>query len=1149
MLRTIKKPQVFFFLFILCIHAWAQLGRGVIFGTVTDPSGAVMADVTVKVTNVDTNITVTAVTAQAGDYTTPEIPVGNYRVTVDQPGFKSLVRNGIVIQVDQRAELNLQMVVGDVQDRIEVTADAPLVDTATGTLGAVIENKRISELPLNGRNSLALMFLAPNVKSGAGATNSGFADRGIALSEVSINGGPLSINNFLLDGGNNNQSFVQDLNVNPTVDAIQEFKVQSGVMSAEFGFTLGGVVNIVSKSGTNDFHGTAYEFVRNNDFDARNAFATSVTPFHYNQYGGAIGGPLGIPKIYSGKNRTFFFFNIEEWQYNYVNTLISSVPTAAQRAGDFSGLFTANGALIPIYDPSTTVPNPRGSGYVRSVFPGNKIPATQLDKVALNYLNFVPLPNRAPSNAFTNSNNYIGPSPASLHMQQYLTKVDHHFSEHNSLFVRYIYYNEFNDNGGNQIYSDPRLSRRYDNLEARNAIIGDTHIFQPTLFNDFRMDVARNYFPFQAASYKTGIVSQLGLPSSVPDLELPIFSGTGLPGVADGSVGVRGQTTWQLTDSVTWVLSTHTLKIGYEGRLQQANNYQPTNLSGNYTFNATLTGNPLSPSGTGSGLASFLLGNVSSASITTALGESEKGQSHSAFFQDDWRATPRFTVNLGLRYDYQPWATERNNGLSNFNPFAINPLNGLVGRIVYAGSDFQGSSLGSAPAFALGPRVGFAWDVFGRSKTVLRGGYGIYYENIFQRDFFGNTAGFANTSTSYNPAGNNTNFPAFRLSQGLPFPPTQPLGSKLGPSAFLGQSVSYDQSGQGVPKSQQWNFSLQKQLPGSWVVELAYSGNHSNHLLAGGYDLNQLTPAQYATYGTALQNLVRNPYAGIVPGPLGASQIALSQALKQFPYYTSVNVRDPHLGDSIYHAGILSVQKRFSNGLVLLASYTKAKLISDSVSIPVNFGAALEGNATITSYQNGLYNRRAERSIDPTDIAQRFVLSGVYELPVGRGKPLNISNGFLNAVIGGWQTQGIFTIQTGLPLNITGANNNLATRPNSTGQSAKLDNPTQYEWFNTSAFVNPLSYTYGNLGRTLPDVRGPGTVNVDLSLIKDFHIWERFSVQLRGEAFNIANHVNLGMPNTSFSPGANGQNVSATFGTITTASAARILQLGAKVIF
>ncbi len=1148
MLSFNRKLWLVWFVVGCVLPAFAQQGRGVIFGTVSDPSGAPIVGATVQIKEVDTGTVSNVVSGSQGDYVSPGVAPGNYTVTVDQTGFKSLIRSGLVVQVDQRAEVNLQLQVGSVQEKVEVTADAPLVDTGSATIGDVIENKRVADLPLNGRNALALMFLAPNVKSGAGPTNSGFADRGIALSEVSINGGPLSINNFLLDGGNNNQSFVQDLNVNPTVDAIQEFKVQSGVMSAEYGFTLGGVVNIVSKSGTNAYHGTAYEFVRNNYFDARNAFAANVTPFHYNQYGGAIGGPLTIPKVYNARNKTFFFFNIEEWQYQFANSIITSVPTLAQRGGDLSGLLTSTGALTPIYDPTTTQANVNGSGFTRTQFPGNKIPVTQLDPVALNYLKFVPLPNRAPSNLFTNANNYIGTSPAHLHMQQYLVKVDHHFNEKNSMFVRYMYYNEFNDNGGGTIYNDPRFQYRYDNLEARNAIIGDTHSFTPTLFNDFRIGVARNYFPFQTASYKSNIVSELGLPSSVPNLEMPVFSGTGLPGTGDGSVGVRGQTTWQLVDSVTWVLGQHTLKMGYEGRLQQANNFQPSNLSGTYNFNATLTGNPLSPSGTGSGLASFLLGDVASGSISTFLGEAEKGHSESVFIQDDWRATSRLTINLGLRYDYQPWPTERNNGLSNFNPYAINPLNGLRGDVIYAGQGFTGSSLGYAPPLSFGPRAGFAWDIFGKGKTVFRGGYGLYYENIFQRDFFGNTAGFANTTTNYTAPGSNTNFPAFLLKNGLPSPPIQPIGSALGPSAFLGQAVSYDQGGEPQPKSQQWDASLQQQLKGGWMVEVAYSANHSSHLLSGSYDLNQLSP-QYLSLGNALQNTVRNPYAGIVPGSLGSSTITLLQSLKQFPYYSSVTVRNPHLGDSIYHSGLLSVNKRFTNGLVLLASYTKAKLISNSVSIPVNFGAALVANATITGYQNGLYNRAAERSVDPTDVAQRFVLSGVYELPVGRGKALNISNPVLNAIIGGWQTQGILTIQGGLPIAVTGANNNLATRPNSTGQSAKLSDPNQYAWFNTSVFVNPPNYTYGNSPRTLPDVRGPGAVNIDASLIKSFHIWERFGIEIRGEAFNIANHVNLGMPNAAFVAGSNGANTSSTFGTITSALPARTLQLGAKVNF
>ncbi len=1142
-----KLPTLLIVFLSLALPALAQQGTGGILGKVTDPSGSPIPGAPVSVVNTGTNVINKAVTDDHGDFTFPRLAVGSYSVSAAQPGFKSLVRSGVVLEVDQRAEVNLQLQLGDVGEKIEVSGDAPLVNTTNATVGEVIENRRIAELPLNGRNALALMYLSPDVKAQAGT--SGFGDRGTALSNVSINGGPSSINAFLLDGGTNNQAFLQDLNVNPTVDSIEEFKVQSGAMSAEFGFTLGGVVNMVTKSGTNSIHGSAYEFVRNNDFDARNTFAASITPFRYNQFGGAVGGPIYIPKVYDGRNKSFFFFNIEHWQYSYANSIITSVPTDAQRKGDFSQLFNGNGALIPIYDPATTVVNPSGSGYVRTVFPGNVIPSSLLDPVSQKILSYLPSPNRAPTNTFTQANNLIALAPAALHMNQYMMKFDHHFSEKDTMFFRYFYFQHFNNNGGGNIWNNDLFDYRYDHYTAKNVIATETHTFSPTVLNEVHLSLARNYFPFQAASFNSGIVRSLGLPASVPDLELPNFAGgAGLPGQADLSDGIRGQTTWQLADALTWVRGRHTLKFGFDVRLQQANNFQPSGLSGSYSFSSSLTNNPQVTSGTGSSVATFVLGQVSSASIVTALGESEKGHSISGFVQDDYRISPRLTLNIGLRYDYQPWATERNNGLSNFSPTTIDSVNGLRGAVLYGGKGFTGSPLGNTEKTAFGPRAGLAWDITGNSKTVFRAGYGIYYENVVTRDMFGNTAGFASTSTAYNPPGGNTNLPAFKFSQGLPTPPTQPLGSALGPAAFLGQGVSLDQSGESVPRAQEWNASLQRQLPGSWVVELGYTGNHANHLVAGGYNLNQLDPS-YLSLGNALQNPVANPYAGIVPGSLGGATITKQQSLLAFPYYTSVTVRNPHLGSSINHAGFISVKRKFSNGLVLLGSYTRAKLISDSIVIPDNFGSLLVANATVTGYQNGLFNRAGERSIDPTNMAQRVVVSGVYELPVGKGKALNLTNPFVNAMFGGWQAQGIFTLQSGLPLVVTGASNNLASRPNSTGQSAHLDNRSQYAWFNTSVFVNPPTYTYGNLGRTLPDVVGPGTVNIDMSLIKSVHIWERVSLQIRAEAINMTNHVNLGMPSTSFSPGANGLNASSTFGTITSAAAARVLQFGAKVVF
>ncbi len=1125
------------------LSAYAQQGRGTILGTVTDASGALVAGAAVTVTNIDTNNTLRSTTNGEGFYTTPAVTVGNYSVVVEKSGFKKAVRRGITIQVDDHAEVNIQLEVGAATESVQVTGDVPPVNTENASIGQVIGSKSVQDLPLNGRNAFALVLLAPDVHSNAGPAQSGFADRGTSLSDWSINGGPNAANNLLVDGMVASNSYYPDLNANLAVDAVQEFKVQSGSMSAEFGFTLGGVINVATKGGTNSYHGSLYEFVRNDIFDARNAFAAALLPFRYNQYGLALGGPVQLPKLYNGRNKTFFFGNWE--QFNYINNsqTITSTPIAAQRNGDFSTLFDATGKLIPIYDTATTRVNPSGSGYVRDPFAGNIIPPSRLDAVAKNINQFYPLPNLTPSNAFTNANNYLSSSALRTNMQQYTIRGDHRFSDNDSFFARYTYFVNHTDNGAGT-WPDPAVRARYDNFETRNSTLSETHTFSPSIVNEFKVGTARQYFPFQAASFNQNWPQKLGFPANVPNTVIPSIS-NGYAGFNTGTVGIRGALTWDVTDTVTIVRGAHSIKIGAEYRLMFGNNYQTSNPSGTFNFAASLTGNPQAQSGTGSTYADFMLGAVSSASVGTFIGESEKGYSMSTFVQDDWRVSRRLTVNLGLRYDYQQPPYERNCGTSNFDPYKTDSVSGLLGRLEFACKDYDKSFL-NPDKTNFGPRVGFAYDLSGNGKTAIRGGYAIFYPSIFNISYFGNTSGFASTSTSYNPAGGNSNLPALQLSQGFPTPPIQPLGAALGSSAFLGQSASYDQSAQKTPMSQQWNLSIQKQVLGGWVVDVAYTGNHGTHLVAGSYNLNQLDP-KYLSLGTALQNPVPNPYAGKVTGSLGSATITQQQALLPYPYYSSITVRNPHLGDSIYHAGLLTVQKRFSSGLSVLASYTKAKLISDSVAAPINFGSIEQ--VTNNGYQNGLYGRNLERSVDPTDVPQRFALSTVYELPIGKGKAINIENKILNAIIGGWQTQSIMTLQKGLPVLISGASNNLASRPNSTGVSAKLDNPTQYAWFNTAVFVNPPLYTYGNVGRALPDVRTPGFFNLDFSMIKNTRIRERFNLQTRAEAFNLDNHVNLGYPNTGFSPGANGTNTSSTFGTITSARAARSIQIAMKLIF
>ncbi|MBM3758749.1 MAG: TonB-dependent receptor [Acidobacteria bacterium] len=1116
-------------LLLAALPAYSQQGRGTILGTVTDSSGAPAAAVLVRVTNIATNTTFETRTTSEGLYQAPNLAVGDYSVTAELAGFRKVVRTGIQLQVDQRAQVDIRLEVGQVTESIEVAAEAPLVDTSNTSIGKVVDQKRVSELPLNGRNALALTLLTPSVKSNAGPTSSGFADRGIQLSSISINGGPNAMNGQLLDGGNNIQSYIGEVAINPGVDSVEEFKVQSGGMSAEYGFTAGGVINMVTRSGTNQIKGSIYNFFRNDALDARNTFAVTKPPFRYNQFGASVGGPVI-------KDRTFFFGNWEEYRFNRSRALITSFPTVGQRTGNFSDLFTAAGALIPIYDAFSTQGS--GTAATRAIYPGNIIPATQLDPVARAINEFYPLPNRTPTDRFTNANNFLGIAKEIQTMRQYTLKGDHKFSSNNSMFGRYSFFNHKTDNGGGgaALYPNEVVGKRDDDLKNWNVVLSDTHVVSPTIVNELRVGATRGYFPFIVRSFGGGWPQKLGLPSIVPADTFPAIS-NGLTGFNTGTAGVRGSLNWQFLDQVNIIRGKHSMKIGFDLRLLQGHNLQRSAPSGSFNFAAALTGNPTVPAGTGSAYASFLLGAVSNASVSTHVGESQVSHSISGYFQDDWKISKRFTLNLGLRYDYQSQAVERNNGSTNFDPTCTLP-NGLAGCLVFAGVGGQPRNWRGEDYTNFGPRIGFAFDVFGNTKTILRAGYGMMYPSQMWRENYGNANGFAQTTTNYPQ--NDPLRPAFQLRNGFPSAPVPPQGRALGAAAFLGQNVAYDESNGDIPRIQQFTLSLQQQMFKSWLFEASYAGNLGRGLTAGSYDLNQLDP-QFLALGQALTQQVPNPFAGRVPGALGGATISREQSLRPYPYYNAVTVRNPRLGSYNSHLLLLSAEKRFSKGLAFLFSYTGGKIISDSIATPVNFGPIEQ--ASIVGYQNGKFNRAAERSVDPSDVAQRATISLVYELPFGKDQK------GINKLIGGWQVNTIGIMQTGIPLVVTGANNQRANRPDSTGKSPAIDNPTAQRWFDTTAFVNPAPFTFGNVGRTIPDVRTPGTKNFDLSFIKNTRIVERFNLQFRTEMFNFMNNVNLGAPNAAFSPGPSGFNQSGNFGVITSARDARTIQLSLKLMF
>ena len=1127
----------------------AQIGTASISGTVTDPTMSVIPNVSVTLHHVATGTTYTAVTNNAGFYTAPSLPVGTYEVTAEPPGFKKTVRTGIVLEVGDHPTVDLMLEIGTVGETVEVQSSAAMVDATTATVGKVVASTEVVELPINGRNGLSLVELTPNAR--ANTTNPpGFADRGFAVSSFSVNGGPTGTNEQIVDGTSNVNNRQGDVNSNLNADQLQEFKVQSGVMSAEYNFTLGGVINMVTKSGTNTIHGTLYEFLRNDDLDARDFFALTKAPYKYNQYGGTVGGPIK-------KDKLFYFGNLEQYNYHSSANAIGTTPTAAERAGDFSSFKTATGAIIQMYDPATTTPT--ATGYSRMPFPNNIIPQSQLDPVAVHTMPYYPLPNVPATNQFTQANNYNVNVPGRSTERQELVKIDYSISAKDSLSSRYILSDNKTNNAGSSIFPDPVSHDRIDNYSNRNFNISETHTFSATLINQLTVGLLRNHFPFKALSVGQDIAAKIGLPPIVPDVTLPVFSGlTPFPTWGGGpqTDGLIAMLTPQLRDSITWVKGQHTLKMGLEYRLNRYFDNECQSCTCACVFSSALTGNPNNPTGTGTGLASFLLGEVASASVYVNAGATMHNYTQGYYVQDDWKLLRRLTLNIGMRWDYQqpPWETH--NGLSDFNPRITDSVNGLLGTLQYEGSapgDF-GKYLIHPDYTNWAPRFGFALDVLGDGKTVIRGGYGVYYAYTFPlADAFG-SQGFKQNQTTWAPPGNNSNYPAFILHNGYPTPPVQPLGSALGPAAFLGQTVTLDETNGGTPYMQQFAFTIQHQLPHGWLAEAGFSGSKGTHLRAGSYNFDQMNP-QYLPLGNALNSQVPNPYTGLVPGPLGGPTITLMQSLSPFPYYNQVTVQDVHLGSSVYDALILSIEKRLSGGFVLLSSYTFSKSISNGVAGSANNAGTLQVQAPASQtsageiYQDGLYNLRASRTIDSDDTPYRWVTSLVYELPFGTAKRWNPSNRVLKTFVSGWQVNSVISFEGGLPLLITGANNFIATRPNSTGVNAKLSNPTIQEWFNTEAFVNPPNWTFGNVSPTLPNVRTPGVRNIDLSLSKMTTIRERVKLQIRGEAFDAFNHPNFLPPNTTFVPGTNGFNSSSTFGEITSDRGPRVVQVAMKLIF
>ena len=1128
-----------------------------ITGTVSDTSGSIVPAAKVVATNLETGVARDSVSNDAGNYLITALLPGSYRITAEATGFKQIKREPVILAVDQIGKIDFTMEVGETRESVTVEASAVLLDSATSTVGAVVENRQVMELPLNGRDPLDLLGLASGIR-----IQGGFGGKNGSWGNFSSNGGLANANVVMVEGlaldlaQMNAPSFV------PPVDATEEFRVQTNKFSAEYGRTAGAVVNFSIKSGSNQLHGSAYEFLRNKDLNANNFFfnrsGTPRAPLIQNQFGGSAGGPIK-------KDKTFFFANWEDYRIRQISPSITTVPTALERAGNFSQTFNVSGGLIAIADPLTTRQQPDGS-YVRDVFAGNIIPASRISKVAGNVAQIYPLPNSA-GNQFTHVNNYATVGGGGTNEHQLVTKLDHNYS------ARWKFFGTYSRIWANQFNTDPLGYKvnltRHATYTRTHATVSGTAVLSPGLIAEFHSGFARYDSP--SIPYALGFdITSLGFPQALASQtqiqSFPAFNIAGLVsvgGTASAGMGLVDLNSWGQRASMTWVRGAHSIKFGVDCRIEQLNQFQQNSLEPAFQFSNQMSAiNPQRlDSNSGVAMASFLMGYMQSASVGKSERLANERKYLALFFQDDWKITRKLTLNIGADYGLEFPITERHNRKMWFDGSAPLPISQQVGFPLVGGFRFADNSTRSPYDLykkQFGPRVGLAYQLF--PGTVIRSGYGLFWIPAAITEVTGDVrapawaistqaiASLDNGLTPYNTLDNP--FP-----QGILNPP----GGAAGLNTLIGQNAAANQRFFHTGYMQQWNFDIEHEIGRELVLEVLYAGSVGIGLPAQwASQMNQL-PDSYLSQGASLQQLVANPFAGVVSsGALSLPTVQRAQLLRPYPQFQTLYVEGDPLGHSSYHSFQLQFKKRLRNSLLGLA-YTISKAIGDTESR----SDWLEGGAQGTSM--GFMdpnNRRLDRSLAVADTPQRLVFNYTVEVPFGKGQRLLNHLGPADRLVSGWQFSGIYTAQVGGPIalgtptNLTGTFNAVTdvygsyssnSRPNNNGQSAALSGSAVNrlnQWFNTSVFTQPAPFTYGTAPRTLPNVRWDGTNNLDFGLFKNnrFGHDERFNLQLRAEFFNVANHPRFGI--------AGMQLGNSTFGVVSSqANSPRLIQMALKLLF
>jgi len=1126
-------------LILLSVTSLAQSATGTFVGTITDEAGAVVPGATVTVTNKGTNRAVTAVSNEAGTYVVPLLNPGEYEVAVAKAGFKRAVRAAVTLQVDQRAAVDFGLTSGDISESVEVTTTAPLLDANSSSLGQVIENSRIVGLPLNARGVFNLVALSAGVIPNQDSFFVQQADSSINPSLFKANGGRSLTNEVLIDGVPNNGGSFGQIALHPTVDAVQEFKVQTNNYSAEFGNSGGAVVNVSIKSGTNNLHGALWEFLRNDALDANNFFANRAGrgkgKFRFNQFGGTVGGPIVLPKIYDGHDKSFFFFSYEGVRrVTGIDPVFLTVPTEAQRRGDFSNLRDTNGNVIPIFDPLTT--RASGSSFVRTQFPNNVIPESRISPTAKALLALVPLPNTTPSNAFTQANNYITQEPNRLAQYQINVRGDHSFSPANMISFRYSK-NRSDNTPANLFGNDAAPNFGALTFVAHNAMLQDVHTFSPTTLLTLRAGWSR--FATDRKSPGSGDpvdMSALGLPDYIPDTAFPRFDITGYTsiGTPTGNFIRRAVNIYTFQGSLNKIAGNHDLKVGGEFRVQQQNTFQPSAVSGQFSFTqGFLTGPTVGQNNTGDGIASLLLGFPASSTLSNDAAVAESRPYLALYVQDNYKVGRRLTLNLGLRYDLHLPRTDRFDRLLNFDPTATEPTTGRPGAFRFVGRNTDSRGQFDTDLNNFGPRLGFAYQLDG--KTVVRGGAALNFISPFNE---GDTIAGLGLSPTFSTRGVNTQssttVPEVSISNPFPTGLVAPLGDSQGLAALVGDSATFVDRRYPISEFYNWNLGVQHEFRSELLVEVAYAGSKGNKLAGPAIDLNTLRP-EFLALGDALRERVANPFFGqIKTGVLSTATVERQLLLRAYPQFISIGQQGIHDYFSNYHSLLLSVQKRFSAGFSVSGAYTASKLIDNA-----------PGNGEAGGSIQNVYDRAGEKSVSGEDIPQRLVVSYLYELPFGRGKKY-LAGGPLSVILGGWEVSGVSTFSKERPLAITATGGAFlpgTRRPDLVGDPNLPDGESSFlRWFNTNAFAFPATaYELGNVSRTLPNTRRPGFQIWDISLQKTTPLTEGVNLEFRAEFFNAFNKTNFLAPNTQLG--------NAAFGQITAARTSRQIQFALKLIY